>query len=326
MEKDDKIRDQQEKTKKYGILMVIGFVVVCGMHSMKGRQGAIVVPPPTDSTSIRRETVETPMIPEKPAATAPAVRDLRADLGALETLERRVHLLDEEVRAIKKTGVIMETDPTSLQKTGELKDLTRNLLKLKYGDHPAYRVKVDLEFQPSIPDFAEKGPDGTIVIEMAPIEYQPVSVYNFLEIARTWIRGSFHRNAGHVLQVMTVSGITKHLPFQEYSKEFPHKKGTAGYCGRPSGPCWYVSIMDNTINHGPGSQQQKNPYEADANFGTIVQGMEDVVPRIHTVPQKGWLDQQNQVKIIRKTVLIPDGQGGFKPWVDWTQDAKKAIQ
>jgi hypothetical protein len=70
---------------------------------------------------------------------------------------------------------------------------------------------------------------------------------------------------------------------------------------------------------GPGSQQQKNPYEADANFGTVVEGFDDVVPRIHTTPQKEWLDEPNHIKIIRKVILIPDGAGGFKEWVDWTK-------
>lgn len=69
-------------------------------------------------------------------------------------------------------------------------------------------------------------------------------------------------------------------------------------------------------NQGPGSQQAKNPYEADANFGTVVEGFDDVVPRIHTIPQKEWLDAKNQIKIISKTVLISDGQGGFTPWMD----------
>jgi hypothetical protein len=78
-----------------------------------------------------------------------------------------------------------------------------------------------------------------------------------------------------------------------------------------------------TYSQGPGSQQEKNPYEADANFGTVVEGFDDVVPRIHSVPQKGWLDPKNEIKIIRKTILVPDGAGGFKEWVDWTKDSSQ---
>ena len=88
-----------------------------------------------------------------------------------------------------------------------------------------------------------------------------------------------------------------------------------GYCGRPSGPCWYISILDNTQNHGPVSQQNHNPYEADANFGKIVVGMDDVVPRIHFVPQRSWLDKKNQVFIKKMTILVPTEPGGeFIPW------------
>jgi len=266
------------------------------------------------------------------------------------------------VRAIKKTGVIMETDPESLKATKALQDVVRKLIVKKYGP-PPYRVKVVLEFPERIPDFATKGKDGSITIEMAPIDLIPVSVWTFLEVSRTWVRGAFHRNAHHVLQVQVVSSeIHEHLPFQEYSKEFPHKQGTTGYCGRPSGPCWYVSLIDNTVNHvsqplafvcnatvivsfalsvsylskhcpftpfyynhgnqqGPGSQQQKNPYEADANFGTIVEGFDDVVPRIHSIKQMGWLDKENQINILTQIILISDGQGGWKEWKDVDESA-----
>jgi hypothetical protein len=60
---------------------------------------------------------------------------------------------------------------------------------------------------------------------------------------------------GWLLQAQAISSVTEHMPFQEYNALFPHAKGTMGYCGRPSGPCFYVSIIDNTRNHGPGSQQ-----------------------------------------------------------------------
>lgn len=188
------------------------------------------------------------IIPDAKAAEA-SVNDRSI---RLEALEREYRQLDQQVRAIKATGVIMETDPESLKVTSELQNVARRLLVAKYGKHESYRVRVDLEFPPTIPDYNThpSGKYGTLVIEMAPIDLIPVSVYTFLEVARTFVSGAFHRNAGHVLQVKVRSKeIKQHLPFQEYSKEFPHKKGTTGYCGRPSGPCWYVSIRDNTRNH-----------------------------------------------------------------------------
>ncbi|KAL7529841.1 hypothetical protein ACHAXR_003190, partial [Thalassiosira sp. AJA248-18] len=137
---------------------------------------------------------------------------------------------------------------------------------------------------------------------------------NFLEIARTWKKGAFHRNAGHVLQAIAKSDITERMPFQEYSKEYPHKKGTLGYAGRPSGPEFYVSIQDNTRAHGPGSQQQHNPHEADCIIGTVIQGMEDgTVDRIHKMPGKEFLgDKKKWVLIRRMHILVPgDGPDGY---------------
>ncbi len=228
-----------------------------------------------------------------------------------------VSQLEQKVRAIKKTGVIMETDEESLALTSQLQDATRTLIKLRYGDfdssiHPTpYRIKLDLEFQSTIPDFDTKGKDGTIVIELAPISLIPYSVYNFLEIARTWKKGAFHRNAGHVLQAIARSDVKQSMPFQEYSKEYPHKKYTVGYAGRPSGPEFYISIQNNSRAHGPGSQQQHNPYEADCIIGTVIQGVEDgTVARIHTMPGKEFLgDKKKWVLIRRMHILVPKDDG-----------------
>jgi hypothetical protein len=241
----------------------------------------------------------------------------------LEHLQRAVDALDEKVRSHKaKPHVIMEQDAEGMKLTKELQHATHQLLVKRYGRH-TFRVRVDLVFPAVIIEQDGLAEEDYLVIELAPIDLIPCSVYNFLEIARTWKSGAFHRNANHVLQVASHSAVKKSMPFQEYSPEHPHQKGTTGYAGRPSGPGWYVSIMDNTANHGPGSQQKKNPYEADSNFGRIVHGLESVVPRIHSVPQNGWLDKDNQIKIPKMTILIretKETQGGetTKEWVPWT--------
>jgi hypothetical protein len=77
----------------------------------------------------------------------------RANLHAEMT--QRVAHLDEAMRAIKKTDVIMETDKDALKMTALLQDATRQLIQLRYGQiaDPAknYRVRLELEFQKSIP-------------------------------------------------------------------------------------------------------------------------------------------------------------------------------
>ena len=104
-----------------------------------------------------------------------------------------------------------------------------------------------------MPDIADKGATGIILIETAPIELMPVAVLLYLDIVSDWEGGMFHRNAGHVLQIQT-HGRHRGLPFQEYSPEYPHVEGTLGYAGRPGGPPFYISTIDNTRNHGPASQ------------------------------------------------------------------------
>ena len=71
-----------------------------------------------------------------------------------------------------------------------------------------------------------------------------------------------------------------------------------------SGPGWYFSIADNQRNHGPGSQQKANPYEADSIWGQVVLG-HDVLARIHSIPQSGWLDDANKVKITKMRLMVP---------------------
>ena len=109
---------------------------------------------------------------------------------------------------------------------------------------------------------------------MAPIALMPHAVFVFLEAMRNWRGGQFHRRAPHVLQAQ-LTGRGKGLTFQEYSPEFPHVKGTLGFAGRPGGPAFYVSTVDNTRNHGPGSQGSKT--EADSCFGRLADANSEAV-------------------------------------------------
>ena len=69
------------------------------------------------------------------------------------------------------------------------------------------------------------------------------------------------------------------LAFQEYHPSYPHIRGSLGYAGRPGGPEFYISLVDNTDNHGPGSQGSKT--EADGCFARVVEGWDDVVVCIY---------------------------------------------
>jgi len=161
--------------------------------------------------------------------------------------------------------------------------VTKKLLHAKYGSRAALNSKgqvvmlvdMDVSFPTGLMPGAHT---GKIVIETAPFDVNPHNVLVFLEIVDSWAGGSFFRNAGHVLQAKTeVETPRGHLAFQEYSPEFPHAEYTLGYAGRPGGPQFYISIMDNIQNHGPASQGSKT--EADGCFGRVMKGKE-VVDRL----------------------------------------------
>ena len=58
------------------------------------------------------------------------------------------------------------------------------------------------------------------------------------------------------------------VAFQEYSPEYPHVQWTVGLAGRPGGPDFYISKVDNSANHGPGGQSHHDLHEeADPCFG-----------------------------------------------------------
>ena len=244
-------------------------------------------------------------------------------------LTSTVDALDEQVRARKKTpGVIMETDEEGLQLTQALQQATTELLQHRYGanitQRTQFRVVVDLIY----PKIMIHDPDsdstvGQLTIELAPIALVPCSVFYFLELVRTYQGGEIHRNAGHVLQISAQSGATSHprkaMPFQEYSPDFPHVQYTTGYAGRPSGPEWYISIKNNKHNHGPGSQQKANPYEADSNFGAILPEDIGILDKIHAIPKTGFLPGEYCVKIPRMTLLVKTAQvdDRSETWTEW---------
>lgn len=295
MSDGDEKYDKKSKQNRSDIMVVIVIIVTCilglGYHLSK------------DSS--------TPVFKTRPAQGFKAI-----STASIAELESSVQALDVKVRTIKAKVDIFETDPSAQQAAKELQQATRELLAARYGPNEPYHVKVVLEFQKSIPDFAEKGAHGEFLIEMAPSALIPHSVFTFMEVARNWESGAFHRIAPHVLQVMVRTKThVQHLAFQEYSPEYPHKKMTCGYAGRPSGPAFYVSIQDNSRNHGPGSQQAHNPYEADANFGRVIEGFDESVMRIPKVPGNGFLNDQSLHVIIKEMIImVPDESGEYQVW------------
>jgi len=93
----------------------------------------------------------------------------------------------------------------------------------------------------------------------------PYTVNHFLQQVSLglWNGCSFHRNAHHVVQggpianylnpgAKVSAGFKKadlgSVVFQEYHKDFPHKKYTLGYAGRPGGPDFYISTVGTSLS------------------------------------------------------------------------------
>lgn len=154
---------------------------------------------------------------------------------------------------------------------GRIGMLSRIATEERFGPGPHY-VSVTVLLEEDDPSSRRE-----IVLQLAPLEIMPHSVHLFLsQIAGGyWSRGTpaIVLNAEHVLQAcphpclegVDLGGSSTGYPyddmkrdggmdvvsFQEYSPEYPHRKYTIGFAGRPhSGPEFYINLMDNTLDHG----------------------------------------------------------------------------
>jgi len=147
---------------------------------------------------------------------------------------------------------------------GQIQEFSKSMLIEKYGHGPHY-VEIQLNFDPrSNVAHSNGGASNRIVIELAPIDEMPHTVYWFLEQVnnRLYDGYSFHVNANHIVQAGPVPNF-RHLErfeekgfsnflFREYSKNYPHKQYTLGFAGPElSSTNFYISTEDNTDIHGP---------------------------------------------------------------------------
>jgi cyclophilin family peptidyl-prolyl cis-trans isomerase len=217
---------------------------------------------------------------------------------------------DAKVQVYKKRNTNLEA---------AMKTISKSILDEKYGKGPIY---VDLILQ--LPNPTDTGETATIRLEMAPTDIMPVAVYYFLNLVSSgaWDGCSFIRNAPHVLQASNRGKTCDHkkfkdwtgqghdvgIAFQEYSEKYPHKKYTVGLAGRPGGPDFYISILDNTQNHGPGGQSSYDlPSEADSCFATVLNGF-DFIEKMKRLPihpaDNGYMLLASFVTIVRARVIL----------------------
>jgi cyclophilin family peptidyl-prolyl cis-trans isomerase len=197
-----------------------------------------------------------------------------------------------------------------------LKEIVRETSKadaiLTYGPGTR-RVRIELAF-PDDDDFVDgmgsshANLEPTVfVIEMAPIDLMPHSVYTFLEMASAGLLDgcSFILNAIHVLKaaplpydgtppsVKAQEFLDKGLEsvaFREYSADYPHKQYTVGFAADGS-PSFYINTEDNSEIHAG--------YPC---FAKVVSGFE-TIHRLEQSPTRNGLWLEQRVGIKKVTVL-----------------------
>eukprot|EP00485_Elphidium_margaritaceum_P023262 CAMPEP_0202720318 /NCGR_PEP_ID=MMETSP1385-20130828/138949_1 /ASSEMBLY_ACC=CAM_ASM_000861 /TAXON_ID=933848 /ORGANISM="Elphidium margaritaceum" /LENGTH=282 /DNA_ID=CAMNT_0049383977 /DNA_START=61 /DNA_END=906 /DNA_ORIENTATION=+ len=177
-----------------------------------------------------------------------------------------------------------------------IRDLQRNdrrFLQLQYGSGPLH-ILIETAM-------------GEIELETAALRSMPHSIRYFVSLIESgfWNGCHFFRNADHVIQAnchqrnednafaITQQDEQHHaerlketgeIVFQEYDDTLPwlHQKYSIGIAGRPGGPDFYVNLVDNKRNHGPGGQGPK----PDPCFAHIVRG-QHVIDEIHRMEHDG---------------------------------------
>lgn len=183
--------------------------------------------------------------------------------------------LKNKIKTLRASKVIMSRDTTALELISDLQYLTRCYILSRYGSGP-FIIEMVLQFpnvmMSSIVALQRSNGTETISFELAPIDYLPHAVYTILEIVSSFKKGAFHRNAAHVLQSTITSDFHGGVVFMEYDRRYPHAKHTLGFAGRGGGNAFYINTVNNTMNHGPGTDRGGKDPEADTNFGKITKG------------------------------------------------------
>lgn len=187
-----------------------------------------------------------------------------------------------------------------------LKNQTSLLLQMKYGSGPA-KIKMETS-------------EGDIVIETAPFDLLPISIWYFLERVSQgfWDGTCFFRNEFHILQASTfnVDGEDLHpnrddldvLPYQEYTYDYPAYQYTLGFVGRPAGPEIYVNMFDNSFPHSPGRQLTTTELPGEdsypeVTFAKVIDGFDVLIAiqNLDTSEEDGLelLDERVEIKSLK---------------------------
>jgi hypothetical protein len=113
--------------------------------------------------------------------------------------------------------------------------------------------------------------------------------------------------------VFLLALLYPHYPATTTTTTAPHPYCHNDY--KPSGPEWYVNILNNIADHGPGTPQEENPHEAGSNFGRVIEGMDTLIPQIHAMPRHEFCEEEYSMKIPALHILVSQGTTG--EFVEW---------
>ena len=152
------------------------------------------------------------------------------------------------------------------------------MLMFRFGPGPHYA-----QFTLNVPGSGIKH----FTVEFASLDYMPLTVNNVLHQIQKglWDDSAFYLRAPHVMIARPISwdlnrskreefGDLMHVPFPEYSPDFPHVQYTLGLNGRPAGPDFYINMMDNTVPHGPMGHQSNG--SAEPCFAKVILGVDTI--------------------------------------------------
>jgi len=212
------------------------------------------------------------------------IKQKESELKKKAQMKKREDAITKQVRYLEK----------------QVQEVSRREAIERFGSGPHF-----VEFSVIFADMEDHELPSKFKVEMAPLDLMPHSVLLFLEMVekRLWDETAFVHHADHIISATPTvyhSGESKreefekaglsHVAFQEYTEEYSHDPYTLGFSGRPGGPDFYVSTMNNREMHGPGGQLDADLVEeADPCFAKVVEGF-DVVDKIYQKDSEAPLD------------------------------------
>lgn len=181
----------------------------------------------------------------------------------------------------------------------------------KYGSG-VIRVQIELEFPNDTSSAINNNKDQiggftTIILEMAPLDLMPHSVYMFLEMVHAGLFDgcSFILNAMHVIKAaplpydgssasQKVKAFTKRglesVAFREFSPDYPHDQYTVGFAADGS-PSFYINTQDNSEIH-----------VGEPCFAKVVSGF-DAVGRLEAAPTRNGIWYRRRIGLKKAVIL-----------------------